>query len=183
MREFKDKTNNRWKLDLTVGTVIRVKQESAGRFDLFDPASKPDEGQRELCSILFAEQMSDWAIVWEVLYLVVRPQLDGKYDSAAFGEAMAGDCLVAAQKELLAEWKDFFHALQRPDLAVMLEKQLAYQAKAIELVQEKLKSPALAEIDSRVEAAMRRTMNEKLGDWEASLDSILGPTPSGSSST
>ena len=183
MREFKDKTNNRWSLDLTVGTVIRVKQESSGRFDLFDPASKPD-GDRELCSILFAEQMSDWSTVWEVLYLVVRPQLDGKYDSGAtFGEAMAGDCLVAAQKELLAEWKDFFRALQRPDLAVMLEKQLAYQAKAIELVNEKLKSPALATIDGRVEAAMRRTMNEKLGDLEASLDSILGPTPSDSSPT
>ena len=179
MREFKDKTNSRWKLDLTVGTVIRVKQESGGRFDLFDPANKPDQ-QRELCSILFAEQMSDWAVIWEVLYLVVRPQLEGKYDSpAAFGEAMAGDCLLTAQKELLGEWKDFFHALQRPDLAVMLEKQLAYQAKAIELVQEKLKSPALAAVDARVEAAMRRTMNEKLGDWEASLDSILGPTPSG----
>ncbi|MCI0362118.1 MAG: hypothetical protein L0211_26855, partial [Planctomycetaceae bacterium] len=164
--------------------VIRVKQESGGRFDLFDPASKPDGGQRELCSILFAEQMSDWAVVWEVLYLVVRPQLDGKHDSpSAFGEAMAGDCLVTAQKELLAEWKDFFLALQRPDLAVMLEKHLAYQAKAIELVQEKLKSPALAEIDNRVEAAMRRTMNEKLGDLEASLDSILGPTPSGNSPT
>lgn len=182
MRTFKDSQNNSWSIDLNVGTVIRVKQESGGRFDLFDPASHPDGGPRELCSILFAEQMADWSTIWEVLYLLVRPQLAGTYDSAdAFGQAMAGDCLVAAQKELLAEWKDFFRALQRPDLAVMLEKQLAYQAKAIELVEEKLASPALATIDARVEAAMERTLSERLGDWEASLASILAPTPSANS--
>jgi hypothetical protein len=182
VRKFKDSQNNTWTLDLTVGTVIRVKQESGGRFDLFDPASKPggDCGERELCSVLFAERMSDWSTIYEVLYRLVEPQLTEKTTTADFGQAMAGDCLLAAHKELLAEWRDFFLALQRPDLAVMLEKHLAYQAKAIELVRAKLASPALAAIDSRVEATMARTLNEKLGDLEASLDSILDPLPSGS---
>jgi hypothetical protein len=182
VRKFKDSQNNTWSIDLTIGTVIRVKQDSGGRFDLFDPASHPggECGERELCSVLFAERMTDWATIWEVLYHLVGPQREDKPTLIDFGQAMAGDCLLAAQKELLAEWKDFFLALQRPDLAVMLEKHMAYQEKAIELVKAKLKGPELAGIDERVDAAMRRTMNEKLGDLGASLDSILGASPSGS---
>jgi hypothetical protein len=184
VREFKDKANNTWKVELNVGTVIRVKQESGGRFDLFNPASKPggDCGERELCSVLYAEDLSDWGVIYEVLYYVVRPQLDGKYDSPlAFAEAMAGDCLVAAQRALLEEWRDFFHQLQRPDLAKMLELRINYHAKAVELVREKLQGPALQGLDARVEAAMHQTMNGKLGDLQASLDKILGPIPSASS--
>jgi hypothetical protein len=181
VRKFKDTENNTWSIDLTVGTVIRVKQDSGGRFDLFDPASHPggECGERELCSVLFAERMSDWSTIYELLFRLVEPHLPEGMSAADFGQAMAGDCLLAAQKELLAEWKDFFLALQRPDLAVMLEKHMAYQDKAIELVKAKLKGPELAGIDERVEAAMQRKMSAKLGDLGASLDKILGPSPSG----
>ena len=183
MKEFKDKANNTWKIDLNVGTVIRVKQESDGRFNLFDPASKPggDCGERELCSVLYAEQLTDFGTIWEVLYYLVRPQLAGTFEtSAEFGEAMAGECLVSAQRALLEEWRDFFHQLQRPDLAKMLELRIAYHAKAVKLVKEKLEGPELQGLDSRVEAAMHRTMNGKLGDLRASLDKILDPIPSAS---
>lgn len=182
MRKFKDSQNNTWSIDLTVGTVIRVKQDSDGRFDLFNPQSKPggDCGERELCSVLWAEQMSDWGTIYEVLYRIVEPQLAEGTTAADFGAALAGDCLLAAQRELLAEWRDFFRALQRPDLALMLEKHLAYQAKALELVQAKLTGPLLAGLDERVTTKMEATLSAKLGGLEASLASILDPTPSAS---
>jgi hypothetical protein len=182
MQTFKDSGGHAWTIDLNVGTVIRVKDASGGRFNLFDPESRL--GERTLLSVLFAEQMSDWPTVWEVIYLVIEPQLTGKYDSAAqFALAMPPECLVAGQRALLSEWRDFFQGLQRPDLATTLEKQTAYHQKAVELVQEKLKDPVLSQIDARVEAKMRQTLNSSLGDWAESCDSILGPTPSESSAT
>ena len=183
MREFKDADGKAWKIDLNVGTAIHVKQASDGRFNLFDPESKPggECGDRTLGSIMFAEQLSDWMAIWEVLYHIIGPQANDT-TAAEFGKAMPIACLVQAQKAFLQEWRDFFDALQRPDVVTMLEKKTAYHEKALELVREKLKDGALATLDARVEQKMRSTLNSSLGDLEASFDSILGPSPSGSSS-
>lgn len=175
MQKFKDRDGKTWQIELTVGSITRIKQDSGGRFNLFDPDSLVDG--RSLASIVFAEHLSDWATLWELVYFAVEGE---KPDAAEFGAAMAGDCLVAAQRALIEEWRDFFRLLQRPDLALVLEKRLAYQTKAIELVNERIKSPQLASLDAKVNAKLESALNESLGNLEGKLASILDPSPSGS---
>lgn len=175
MRQFKDKDGREWPIDLTVGTALRVKQESGGKFNLFDPESEvAGMPGRKLVSVVFAEQLSDYADLWELIYHVMGPA--DKPSPEDFGAAMAGDCLIAAQRVLLEEWQDFFRGLQRRDLSLVLEKQLAYRNKAIALIERKIQD-RLPAVDAKMESAL----NKSLGDWEASLDSTLARSPSRSS--
>ena len=175
MNEFKDTAGNRWTIDLPIGTVLRVKAESEGRLNLLDP-------QHENLADRIAA--NDWETLYEVLWLIIRPQAEAKEITAEkFGELIAADCITEARQVLWRVWKDFFQKLQRPDLAIVLEKLETYNAKALELVKEKIAAANLNQIDQRVEAKMRRTLNSSFGSLQASLDSILDPSPSGNSGT
>jgi len=170
LNEFKDTGGNRWPIELPIGTVLRVKAESDGRLNLLDP-------QHENLADRIAA--NDWETLYEVLWLIVRPQAEAKEITAEkFGEQIAADCITEARQVLWRVWKDFFQKLQRPDLATVLEKLEKYNAKALELVKEKIAGAKLDQIDARVEAKMRSSLNNAFGNLEASLEPILGPSPS-----
>lgn len=171
MQLFRDSKGGAWEIDLSIGTVMRVRAANE-KYDLFDPL------QDDLSSRLD----NDLAAFWELLWLLVEPQARGRsVDAAAFGESMAAECLIEAQGKFLAEWIDFFHCLQRPDKATALEKMKSYNAKAMELVKEKIKGVEFAKIDGRVEAKMRADLDAKFGELREFLDSTLGPSPSDTS--
>ena len=175
MNTFKDRENNSWTIDLPFGTVLRVKRESDGRFDLLNPQHE------NLADRLAAH---DFEALYELLWFLLRPAAEERnIDAAKFGQLVAADCLLDARQALWRVWTDFFQKLQRPDQATVLEKLATYNAKALELVKAKVADPKLIELDRRVEAQMKATVNQSFGSLEASLDSILGPSPGASSGT
>ena len=175
MNEFKDRENNRWPIDLPIGTVLRVKTDSAGRLNLLDP-------QHENLADRIAAH--DFETLYEVLWLILRPVAEERgIDAAKFGHLIAADCITEARQVLWRVWTDFFQKLQRPDQAAALERLEKYNAKAVELVKAKLAEKELAEIDARVAAKMQATLNQSCGSLQGSLASILDPTPSGNSGT
>jgi hypothetical protein len=175
INEFKDRDGNRWAIDLPIGTVLRVKAESEGRLNLLDPQHE------NLADRLAAH---DFETLYELLWLILRPSAEAKeIDAEKFGQLLASDCIIEARQVLWRVWKDFFQSLQRPDLAIVLEKLETYNAKALELVQQKIAGANLNGIVERVEAMMRTTLNDSFGSLEASLESILGDSPSGNSGT
>ena len=172
MRTFEDKTGHKWRIDLTIGAVTRVKQASDGRFDLFDA------GKNNL-----AEQLwTDLEMFWELLWLLVEPEAAEKSQTAEqFGEAMAAACLISARQAFFAEWQDFFQTLQRPDQALPLEKLKTYMDQALTAMREKANDPALAKIDAKVKAKIDRQLSSSFGKLLAELDATLADTPSASS--
>ena len=116
MRKFRDRNGREWSIDLTIGTVARVRKQSGKRFDLLDPSSVVDG---EKLSTVLDE---DLAAVYEVLWYIIEPQaVAAGLNAEQFGESMAADCIIAAQAALFAEWLDFFRDVQRPDLATALD--------------------------------------------------------------
>jgi hypothetical protein len=170
MATFKDRENNTWTIDLPFGTVLRVKKESEGQFNLLDP----EHGN-------LADRLAshDFEALFELLWHILRPIAEARQiDAEKFGQLVAADCLLDARQALWKEWTDFFQKLQRPDQATVLEKLAKYNAKAVELVKAKVADPALANLDSRVEAQMAATLNRSFGSLGESLDSILAASPS-----
>ena len=172
MQEFRDKDGVKWVIDLPIGEIARVRNVSEGRFNLWEPI-KDDLAQR---------LADDLSLFWEILWHLVEPQAAKAGISAeAFGLAVAAECLFDAQRKFFDEWRDFFHRLQKPDLAAVLEKLTKYQAKALELVRAKLASGELDQIDPQVENKMQRVLNDSFGKLRESLDLILGPSPGANS--
>jgi hypothetical protein len=171
MRTFDDKTGHKWRIDLTIGAVTRVKQASDGRFDLFDA------GKNNL-----AEQLwTDLEMFWELLWLLVEPEAaDHSKTAEQFGEAMAAACLINARQAFFAEWTDFFQTLQRPDQALPLEKLKTYMDQALTAMQEKATDPALTAIDAKVKQKIDRQLSSSFGSLLAELNATLADTPSAS---
>ena len=172
MHTFHDKENQDWPIDLTVGAVVRICAESEGRFDFFNPTK--DE--------LATQLADDLCLCWEALWFVCSPLARQRNLTAEqFGLALADDVLIAAQAALFKEWKEFFLRVRRQELALVVDKAAAYQAKKVELVQARLNDPLLTGLDERVSRKMETTLNESFGNLRQSLDSILDPSPPGSS--
>jgi hypothetical protein len=151
MADFRDSAGKKWSYTLNIGTVMRIKRADS-RFNLFE-SDKLAEGVHK-----------DLGDFWELLVHLVQPE-----DAEAFGEAMTPECLVLAQGSFFKEWADFFHALQRHNEAVALEKLGAYQKKAVELVKAKLDSPEMTELDRDVEQKMSETLNDSFTKLRESL--------------
>src|SRR5262245_1606267 len=173
MREFQDKQGGRWTIDLSFGTILRVKGASSGRFNLIDPGPK-----------LADELARDELTCWELLWHLVEPQARERQVTAEqFGLAMAADCLHQARRLLFEEWTDFFRQLRRPDKQAVVEKAAQYLAKAMELTLAKLASPEMAELDELIHSRMQASLNESFGRLRASLESTPAASPGGSSTT
>ena len=172
MQKFRDTTGKTWEIDLPIGEVVRIRQASEGRFNLWEP-TKDNLGDR---------LANDIPLFWELLWYIVEPQAEeAKITAKEFGKAVAAECLYEAQRKFFDEWHDFFLRLQRPDLAAVLEKLSKYRAKALELVKAKLATGELDQIDPKVEAKLQATLNESFGKLRERLDSILAPSPGGNS--
>lgn len=163
MKKFQDKNGGDWKIELTIGLVQRVKNESEGRFNLYEPGGKV--GDVPLQQLLYDEP-GDF---WELLWYLVEPQATAKeIDASQFGELLAAECLISAQTAFFSEWRDFFQSLQRPDKAAALEKLVKFQIKARQLVELKLQDPRINELEKKTEERMQSTLNSA---FSALLDS------------
>ena len=146
-QSFRDKAGAEWVIELTIGTVERIRK--AGRFNLYEPAEPMEPGQKpSLSDVIF----SDYATFWELLWAIVEPQAATKAVTAEqFGEMMAAKCLVDAQSAFLREWQDFFHQLRRSENCAVLQKLEKYKAAAATAMEAKLVDPRIAAMDAEVE--------------------------------
>lgn len=173
MQSFKDKTGKEWSIELPIGTVMRIKSATNGRFDLFE-SSRPsgsDSAALPLSTLL----ASDIPTFWELLWYLIEPQANAaNVTPEQFGIAMAGDCLIVAREVFFREWRDFFRLLQRPDQVLVLEKTSLWMAQALEKVRAKTNDPKLQELDKMVETEMDRNLNGLFGQMLESAESTLG---------
>lgn len=180
MKRFQDKENGQWSIDLTVGALLRVKEDSKGKFNLFEPEAPhgvlvPGEKPVPLRQALW----QDDAEFWEVLWHIVEPDATKRsVDAKQFGELMAAKCLVDAKDAFYNEWREFFLQSRRIDRAAAMEKMIMYHGKALELVEAQLRDPQMAEIDQRVTTEMESKVRTLFGGLLASLGaSTPSPTP------
>lgn len=168
MHTFADRNGRQWQIDLTIGTVARVRKNSGKRFDLLDPSSAADG---EKLSTVLDE---DLATVYEVLWHIVEPQaVAAGITAEKFGEAMAADCIVAAQAALFAAWLDFFRAVQRPDLATALDMMTTARTRLARAVAAKMATIDVEATTMAMQAKIDQTLGQSFGGLQERLASIL----------
>lgn len=166
MRSFKDSGGNTWQIELPTGTLMRLRKSGVNLFETGELAAKIHRDLGEF---------------YEVLWMLVESQATAKnITEEKFGQLMMPANLVLAQGEFFKEWADFFRDAQQPNVSMALEKLGAYQATALKLVQEKLGSQDMTDLDADLEAKMRETLNESFGNLRASLALTPDHTPSAS---
>lgn len=171
MKQFNDKNGRAWQIDLTIGTVMRVRSAEPV-FDLLDSAKDVDG--RPLQVVLATELVEFWKLLW----LIVAPQAESKgVDATAFGEAMAADCLIEAQIAFFAEWRDFFQSLRRPDAALAVETQAKTMTAAVKLVTTRIASLDQTDLMKRIESQLEKRISGNFGRLQASLDAIQEDSP------
>ena len=168
MHKFSDRNGRQWSIDLTIGTVARVRKESGKRFDLLDPSSVVDG---EKLSTVLDE---DLATVYEVLWHIVEPQaVAAGITAEQFGESMAADCIIAAQAALFAEWLDFFRAVQRPDLATALDMLTTARTRLAKAVAARMSTIDVEATRAKMDSMIDRTLGQSFGGLQERLASIL----------
>lgn len=170
MATFQDKNSKKWTIELTIGTVLRVKKESEDKFNLFEPDSKV--GSRELREVVLQNPLE----FWELLAYIVEPQFEDGYNAENFGQDMAADCLIDAQRVFLQEWRDFFRGLRQPEMAVALEKMIEWQDALVKKAEAELRKE-VEQMDEKVMAKIDSELSTQSGVLRDSVDSILGLTP------
>ena len=168
MQSFRDSREQKWEIDLNFGTLLRIKKESKGKYDLLD------DGTGKLAGVLLA----DYLEFYEVLWLAVEPQA-AKLNIGAeeFGERIAASCIVEAQQAFFTEYIDFFQKLQRPETAKVLEKMTILNRRARKMAQAKMEAVMGGDFDQRAEAKIDHELNKASGNLEALLDKTLALTP------
>ena len=159
MAAFEDKTGRVWAVDITVGTVKRVR--SLLGEDLMDVVGGGD---------LLERIVSDPVLLADMLYVICRPQaeLENVTDDD-FGAALAGDAIDAATKAFLEGLTDFFPQRRARLMKIALQKMETLQNKAEAMVEDLLTS---GKLDEALLAGMSGISS---GDQQASSDS----TPTG----
>jgi hypothetical protein len=172
MRQFSDRNGKTWQIDLCIGNVLHVRNESSGKFNLLDPTHSV--GGQPLQVVL----ATDLGEFWEMLWLLVESQAKSQSVSAvAFGQQMAADCLVEAQQLFFDEWRDFFHSLRRPDAALAVETQAKTLAAAVKLVTARINQIDQVKLTTKIETQVETAVSAAFGKVQASLAAILDPTP------
>lgn len=131
MKEFKDNSGKVWKIELNIAAVKRV-------IDLLSlNLLEPESGEPPLLTRLG----SDIILLCDLIYVLVKPQAEAeKINSEAFGAALGGDAILAAQEAFYQELIDFFRKSGRPDRLRMIEKQSLLIKAAIAAAEKKIEA-------------------------------------------
>lgn len=154
MRIFTDSKKADWSLDLTIGSIRRVKQLTG--VDLLDAK----DGR------VLVELAENPIQTVDVLYAIVQPQAQARgMNDEAFGESLDGDSLRAATDAFIEELVLFF-LHYRPEIGRVLQalwgKVERINAQMGELALSKIEGPA---VQAMMEAAYARAgaeIDEKL---------------------
>ncbi len=131
MRQFTDRQNRIWKIEVTLGSAIQVK--AALGVDLL----APEAGEPPLLSRLATDEFLLGSVVCELLR---RQFEERKLAEADVYAAFDGAALLAAQEAFFGELEDFFRNRGRSDRAAAVAKQAALMRAAIRAAQAKVEA-------------------------------------------
>ena len=175
-KAFKDKNQQSWTIDLTVGLVLRITDTT--KFNLLDSASASVPGDPN--SNIAATLASDLREFWELLWYVIEDEASERGVNAEdFGKLMPPGALIDARVAFFAEWRDFFLQLQKPELELIVAKAEEFQAMAAQKMKEHLRHPSLKLLTQKIDDHMSTALNNSFGPMLESLESTLGGSPGG----
>lgn len=133
MRKFKDNSGREWSLEITVGSIKRVRNETEAKVNLYKLVDKNFEGLKTLLDDM--EQLVD------VVFVLVKAE-----DAAAFAESLSADSVKAMVDAFFEEYLDFFLDRRTADVLRMAKTR---NAELIGTVCEKAKAEiAAADVNS-----------------------------------
>ena len=178
MREFKDEEGRPWRVALTIGSVLRVRdmvsvevvdEDGDRRQQPFDMA---DAGQ---IAQTFQVLRSQYAKIGEILYAILVKQIEErKLTREEFLDALRGDSLDAATKVLEQELVDFFPP--------RLRKMVRLLASKMDEVSAEMMSKAEASLEAATVESLAGQSGMPSGKQPESLESTLASGPSETSS-
>lgn len=163
MKPFKDTGGAEWAVEINVDTLKRLRGHGIDLLEIVEEKST-----------LLQRLRSDPVLLVDTLYLVCKPQADGRnVTDEQFGRAMAGDAVDDATSALLEELADFFPSGRRKILRDILEKMKAVDEKATALAAARMQDP-------RVDAAIEKMLSDRGAAIDSQLDKMLGDSSGGS---
>lgn len=152
MQIFKDRQGREWTVELTLGSVRRIKNLVG--VDLLDIANEK----------IFEGLANDPEQLVNVVFAACKPQAEkNNVTDIDFGEAMAGDTIAAATGALLEELVNFIQAYKPRRgqlLRRALEKLEAVEEKAIQKAEALIGSD---EFDKHIEKALGQSLTSLPG--------------------
>jgi len=144
MKVFKDNKGRPWTIDITVGTIKRVKDLLG--INLIDAVS----------SDLLEKLKSDPVLLCDILYAICKPEADKQgITDIEFGEGLAGDAIEHATEALIEDLVNFFPSRQR----TMLQSALAKIDKAEKQMMDAAMAKFDKELDKEIEAKVTDFLN------------------------
>jgi hypothetical protein len=168
MRTFKDNAGRTWTVSVDVAAVKRAR--SLAGVDMLDLTGTMSRIEK------------DPVVVCDTLWAIVKPQADhAGIDEESFFSSLAGDCIEAAARALLAELVDFSpNHRERAALRVVLDRTWAATDKRLDLMEASL--PRLVEqLEREMGTAGPTNSGDSSSGWPASSESIPVLSPSGNS--
>lgn len=140
MKTFTDNANRTWTISINVATIKAVKGILG--IDLLSVI----DGQ------LLDKLGNDPIMLGDMLYVLCKQQADAQgVSDEQFGAALAGDAIEAATNAFLQELVDFFPVAKRAALAKMLEKLRTMEARALQLMMDRMENP---EMENQINAIL-----------------------------
>lgn len=134
MKRYTDKSGRTWLIEITIGSVLRVKNALA--VDLLIP----EVGEPSLVSRLAADEL----LLGQVICELMRPQMEKEGVTAEqLLDAFDGATVAAATEAFFAEYADFFQSRGRRDRAAAVRKMINLMTAAINLAESKVKAVSL----------------------------------------
>jgi hypothetical protein len=129
MPRFKDAKGTEWTLDITVGAIKRIKSAGFGNFA--DPLTEEKAGEGTPLSRLSLDPI----YATEVMFYACKPQADAAgVDHEAFDDLLNGDAYAAAYGALHEGLLLFSRQAGRPEIAKVIEKQIAVVLAGLKIV-------------------------------------------------
>lgn len=155
MASFTDSKGTKWNLDITIEAMKRVKTACGIDLGNIHQGSPPQSAVLD----------TDVVLLFDVIYMVIRPQADSRgISDVEFGESLGGDSALAAREAFWRSLIDFFQRFRRTDAVAALTKQMALVDRVIQL--------ATAEIDrlqiDETAAEIQQTFGRRSIDGQAS---------------
>lgn len=169
MHTFKTKDGQSWDLDLTLGSVRRVrdrlKDGPHGDVDLLNL----EEGEPALGTRLATDLMLLCDILW---ILVEREAAERGITDEQFGELLGGGDIAEAHETFFKELMDFFQKMKRPDRVNWINKQQETIRHVVEKISSKVSEVNLtSKIDSTIDKQFMKFEENDLIPGETSSDS------------
>lgn len=168
MAIFKDKTGHEYDVAISFGVARKLKHRKENPVDLLDPDD-------------LARVLQDPYERFDLLYSIVEEQATAaELDADKFGLRVATrTCYIDAHAALTEALSDFFHMMDRPDLAAVIELAIESTGKLQQLAVDKVRGPETrALIDkeiSRVEEELDKSLAATNQNMTPGNESTTGP--------